>query len=174
MAIQTELKQEKEFFDALKGKIKKSKKIGLSKVKNPKTNRSDIYRWKFDTFTLDLIYGKNDLDNNNYTLDTNTCVYFLTVYDKSGKKVTTIDCTPYDVEGDALKLQVLRNTMAGEILSTIETRVEKEKEKKEREKQKQEELKKAAERVKKSKKLRAQQQKDAVALAGALKKVQGL
>ena len=184
MAIQTDVKQEKDFFDTIISKIKKSKTIGFDKVKNPEKNKkntfyvlgglSDIYRFKFDTFTLDLVYGKNDLDNSNYTLDTDKCVYLLSIYDKSCKKIATIDCSPHDVEGDALKLQILRNTMGGEIVDTIEKRVQKEKEKEEKQKQKKAELKKAAERVKMSEKLRAQQQKESIELAQALKKIKHL
>ena len=184
MSIQTEIKQEKEFFNTIISKIKKSKTISFDKVRNPEKNKkdafyvlgslTDIYRFKFDTFTLDLVYGKNDLNNPNYTLETDKCVYQLSVYDKSGKKIATIDCSPHDVEGDALKLQICRNTMGGEIMNTIEERVEKEKEKEEKQKQKKAELKKAAERVKMSEKLRAQQQKESIELAQALKKIKSL
>ena len=73
-----------------------------------------------------------------------------------------------------IKLQILRNTMGGEIVDTIEKRVQKEKEKEEKQKQKKAELKKAEERVKMSEKLRAQQQKDSIELAQALKKIKHL
>ena len=151
MSVQTEIKNEKELFEAIGAKIKRSKTL-----KHVETKEYNVYQ--LDTFNILLEKGNSDDD------------FVFIVKDKQNKVIVKRNCGIPDVEGEALTLCKARFAMWEKLMGILNDRIQQEKDRQAA----QEELKQAAARLKATKKLRQQQLAEAATAMEVLKKIKSL
>jgi hypothetical protein len=131
MSLQDNINIDKELFSELTEKVKKSETVRISRAPIAPMKKKVVRKiFRFDALDIKMSFKEEDLEKyfcGWASSLTNEMVFVvdisevvdMTVMDKSGKKLLTMNCGLYDDQGLTSELQINRFTLAKRLYDTI-------------------------------------------------------